>query len=102
MLTLAGVNDANLLELSRLFGVKVSLRGDAMVITGAGDFVQRAVAVGRRMVELAPGAGHDYFLSAVNFDETKDYVRKVMNSYERYGEIDGEESAGGRPGRELP
>jgi phosphate starvation-inducible PhoH-like protein len=53
MLTLAGVNDANLLELSRLFGVKVSLRGDALVITGAGDFVQRAVAVGRRMVELA-------------------------------------------------
>ena len=53
MLTLAGVNDANLLELSRLFGVKVSLRGDALVITGAGDFVHRAVAVGRRMVELA-------------------------------------------------
>jgi soluble lytic murein transglycosylase-like protein len=37
----------------------------------------------------------------VNFDETKDYVRKVMNSYERYGEIYGE-GAGGRPGRELP
>ena len=53
MLTLAGVNDANLLELSRLFGVKVSLRGDALVITGAAEFVQRAVAVGRRMVELA-------------------------------------------------
>ena len=53
MLTLAGVNDANLLELSRLFGVKVSLRGDALVITGPSDFVQRAVAVGRRMVELA-------------------------------------------------
>jgi phosphate starvation-inducible protein PhoH and related proteins len=53
MLTLAGVNDANLLELSRLFGVKVSLRGDALVITGAGDFVQRAVGVARRMVELA-------------------------------------------------
>ena len=53
MLTLAGVNDANLLELSRLFGVKVSLRGDAMVITGAPEFVQRAVAVGRRMVEMA-------------------------------------------------
>jgi phosphate starvation-inducible PhoH-like protein len=53
MLTLAGVNDANLLELSRLFGVKVSLRGDAMVITGAADFAQRAAAVGRRMVELA-------------------------------------------------
>jgi phosphate starvation-inducible protein PhoH and related proteins len=53
MLTLAGVNDANLLELSRLFGVKVSLRGDAMVISGAAEFVQRASAVGRRMVEIA-------------------------------------------------
>jgi phosphate starvation-inducible protein PhoH and related proteins len=53
MLTLAGVNDANLLELSRLFGVKVSLRGDTMVISGAPEFVQRATMVGRRMVELA-------------------------------------------------
>jgi len=53
MLTLAGVNDANLLELSRLFGVKVSLRGDAMTISGAPDFVHRAVSVGRRMVEIA-------------------------------------------------
>jgi phosphate starvation-inducible PhoH-like protein len=53
MLTLAGVNDANLLELSRLFGVKVSLRGDSMIISGASDFVQRATTVGRRMVEVA-------------------------------------------------
>ncbi|HJQ19632.1 MAG TPA: PhoH family protein [Gemmatimonadaceae bacterium] len=53
MLSLAGVNDANLLELSRLFGVKVSLRGDTLVISGAQDFVQRASAVGRRMVEMA-------------------------------------------------
>ena len=53
MLTLAGVNDANLLELSRLFGVKVSLRGDAMVISGASAFVQRATSVARRMVEMA-------------------------------------------------
>jgi phosphate starvation-inducible PhoH-like protein len=53
MLTLAGVNDANLLELSRLYGVKVSLRGDAMVISGAADFVQRAAVVGKRMVEIA-------------------------------------------------
>jgi soluble lytic murein transglycosylase-like protein len=36
---------------------------------------------------LAPGPGDDMFLSAINFDETKDYVRKVLNSYERYGEI---------------
>jgi soluble lytic murein transglycosylase len=48
---------------------------------------------------LAPAPGHDYFLSAVNFDETKDYVRKVMNSYERYAEIYGEEAAPGRPAR---
>ena len=31
-LTLAGVNDANLIELSRLGGVKVALRGDTMTI----------------------------------------------------------------------
>src|SRR3954470_13295457 len=53
MLTLAGVNDSNLLELSRLFGVKVSLRGEMLVISGASDFVQRAATVGRRMVEIA-------------------------------------------------
>jgi phosphate starvation-inducible PhoH-like protein len=52
-LTLAGVNDANLIELSRLFGVKVALRGDAMVITGPAEFVQRAAPVARRMVEIA-------------------------------------------------
>src|SRR6185295_11148180 len=36
-----------------LFGVKVSLRGEAMVITGAPEFVQRATHVARRMVEIA-------------------------------------------------
>jgi soluble lytic murein transglycosylase len=50
---------------------------------------------------LAPGPGPDFFLSAVNFDETKDYVRKVMNSYERYAEIYGD-GAGERPGRGSP
>jgi phosphate starvation-inducible PhoH-like protein len=53
MLTLAGVNDANLLELSRLFGVKVSLRNDSMIISGAPEFVHRALTVCRRMVEIA-------------------------------------------------
>lgn len=38
---------------------------------------------------IQAGDGNDYFLTAVNFDETKHYVRKVMNSYERYGEIYG-------------
>ena len=38
---------------------------------------------------LAPAPGDDFFLSSVTFDETKDYVRKVLNSYKRYGEIYG-------------
>ena len=53
MLTLAGVNDGNLIELSRLCGVKVSLRGDAMSITGPQPLVERATDIGRRMVERA-------------------------------------------------
>jgi soluble lytic murein transglycosylase len=48
---------------------------------------------------LAPAPGDDYFLSAINFDETKQYVRKVMNSYKRYAEIygNGVPSGGIRP-----
>ena len=38
---------------------------------------------------FAPAEGDDFFLSSINFDETKDYVRKVLNSYKRYGEIYG-------------
>jgi phosphate starvation-inducible PhoH-like protein len=53
MLTLAGVNDGNLVELSRLCGVKVALRGDAMSITGPQALVERASDIGRRMVERA-------------------------------------------------
>jgi len=50
-------------------------------------------------MRLAPAPGDDYFLSAINFDETKQYVRKVMNSYKRYGEIygNGVPSGGIRP-----
>jgi phosphate starvation-inducible PhoH-like protein len=53
MLTLAGVNDSNLVELSRLGGVRVALRGDAMSITGPAELVERAVEIGRRMIERA-------------------------------------------------
>jgi phosphate starvation-inducible PhoH-like protein len=53
MLTLAGVNDANLIELSRLCGVRVSLRGDALSITGPQPLVERASDIGRRMVDRA-------------------------------------------------
>jgi phosphate starvation-inducible PhoH-like protein len=52
-LTLAGVNDGNLVELSRLSGVKVALRGDTMTISGAGGLVERAVGIANRMIERA-------------------------------------------------
>jgi phosphate starvation-inducible PhoH-like protein len=52
-LTLAGVNDANLVELSRLGGVRVGLRGDTMTITGPADFVERAAGIAQRMIEVA-------------------------------------------------
>jgi phosphate starvation-inducible PhoH-like protein len=53
MLTLAGVNDSNLVELSRLCGVRVALRGDAMSITGPQELVEKASDIARRMVERA-------------------------------------------------
>ena len=53
MLTLAGVNDANLLELSRLCGVRVTLRGDTLSISGPRELVDRAVEIGERMIDAA-------------------------------------------------
>jgi phosphate starvation-inducible PhoH-like protein len=53
MLTLAGVNDGNLVELSRLCGVRVALRGDAMSISGPPELVERATELARRMVDRA-------------------------------------------------
>ena len=53
MLTLAGVNDGNLVELSRLGGVKVALRGDTMSISGPADLVTRASDIARRMIDRA-------------------------------------------------
>jgi phosphate starvation-inducible PhoH-like protein len=53
LLTLAGVNDGNLVELSRIGGVKVALRGDTLSITGPGEFVERATEIARRMIESA-------------------------------------------------
>ena len=52
-LTLAGVNDSNLVELSRLGGVKVALRGDTMTIVGPTEFVERASGIATRMIEAA-------------------------------------------------
>jgi phosphate starvation-inducible protein PhoH and related proteins len=53
LLTLAGVNDANLLELQRITGARVSLRGDTLTLTGAAESLGRAVDVARRMIDSA-------------------------------------------------
>ncbi len=53
LLTLAGVNDSNLVELSRLCGVKVALRGDMLAITGPEPFVEKALTIADRMIEMA-------------------------------------------------
>ena len=53
LLTLAGVNDGNLVELSRIGGVKVALRGDTLSITGPEEFVERAADIAKRMIESA-------------------------------------------------
>ena len=52
-LALAGVNDANLIELARRTGVRVSLRGDALALAGAPESVERAATVAQVMVDLA-------------------------------------------------
>ena len=53
LLTLAGVNDSNLIALSRITGVRVSLRGDSLTLAGPGDAVERATPVAQRMLDTA-------------------------------------------------
>jgi phosphate starvation-inducible PhoH-like protein len=53
MLTLAGVNDENLIELAKQTGAKVSLRGDTLTVSGTQEQVNRATPVAQRMIERA-------------------------------------------------
>ena len=53
LLTLAGVGDANLIELQKLLSVRVTLRGDAMVLTGTTELVEKASVVAQRMIDAA-------------------------------------------------
>ena len=53
LLTLAGVNDANLIELQRQTGTRVALRGDTLTLTGTADAVERATSVAQRMIDAA-------------------------------------------------
>ncbi|MDH5590270.1 MAG: PhoH family protein [Gemmatimonadota bacterium] len=52
-LMLAGVNDGNFQELARIFGVRVVLRNDELVVSGPWESVQKAVQVSRHLVELS-------------------------------------------------
>ena len=51
-LLLAGVNDANMLELERLLGLRVSFRGDALALTGTAEQLERGVPVVQGMIDL--------------------------------------------------
>ncbi len=53
LLTLAGVNDANLVELARQTGLKVTLRGDALVLTGPASVVTQGMPLAQRMIDAA-------------------------------------------------
>ncbi len=52
-LILAGVNDANLLELTKQSGARVALRGDVLTLSGSSEAVERAAAISDRMIETA-------------------------------------------------
>jgi soluble lytic murein transglycosylase-like protein len=67
------------------------LGGDRYKVAAAYNAGPKQAALWSR---LAAGPGDDFFLTAVSFDETKDYVRKVMNSYENYAELSASPPAG--------
>lgn len=52
-LMLAGVNDRNVHEISRLFEVRVVLRGDHVILSGGLSAVERAIPVVQHIIELA-------------------------------------------------
>ena len=52
-LSLAGVNDGNLVELAKRLGVRVSLRGDTLTLQGSAGAVERAAQVAQALADLA-------------------------------------------------
>ena len=53
MLTLAGVNDENLIELARQTGAKIALRGETLAVSGNAESVARAIPIAQRMIDTA-------------------------------------------------
>jgi phosphate starvation-inducible PhoH-like protein len=52
-LTLAGVNDANIHELARLLGVRLSMRGEQLIIAGPLEAVERGTPIVQLLIEAA-------------------------------------------------
>ncbi len=52
-LLFAGVNDANLLELQRTLGIRVSFRGDGVTLSGPADQLERATLIVQGLLDLA-------------------------------------------------
>ena len=52
-LLLSGVNDANLTELAKVSGARVSLRGDVLTLAGGAEALERALPIARRMIDAA-------------------------------------------------
>ncbi|HIF23447.1 MAG TPA: hypothetical protein EYQ27_16435, partial [Gemmatimonadetes bacterium] len=52
-LMLTGVTDRNLQEITRIFGIRVVMRGDHLILSGSLDSVERAVPVVQHMIELS-------------------------------------------------
>ena len=53
LLTLSGVNDANLTELARQTGARVALRGDVLTVSGPAESVDRASMIAQKMIDAA-------------------------------------------------
>jgi phosphate starvation-inducible PhoH-like protein len=71
-LLLAGVNDRNLQELHQIFGLRVVLRGDQVILSGSLESVERAAPVMQHLIELsrmrAPFDTHDIARFAESFE----------------------------------
>ena len=52
-LLLAGINDANLVELGRVLGVRATLRGDTLAVSGPGEQVDLAGPIVQGLIDLA-------------------------------------------------
>ena len=71
-LMLAGVNDRNFQELHQLFGIRIVLRGDGLLLSGDVESMERAVPVVQHLIELArlraPFDVHDIARFAESFE----------------------------------